>query len=130
VRSMFVDKTTLTIQELVARAIESNRPVYLGLPGKPEVVVRAVRRELDPEQEKAIQALSGLYRKIRSFEDENKMDSAEFFYRYENNLLEESAERISWWVAYSAFAETMQRYNLTRSEVECHLESSQITTGN
>ena len=57
------------------------------------------------------------------------MDSAEFFYHYKNHMLEESPEYISWWVAYSAFAETLQRYNLTRSEVECHVESSQTTIG-
>ncbi len=129
-RNIFVDRTRVTVEELIAKAVESNRPIYLGSRGKLEVVVRAVRKELDPEQEKAIQSLAGLYRKIRNFEDENRMDSAEFFYRYENNLLEESPERISWWIAYSAFAETMQRYNLSRSEVECHLEGSRITTGN
>jgi hypothetical protein len=124
-----VDRTKVTIEELIKKARESNRPIYLGLAGEPEIVVRAVRKGLDPEQMRAIQALSGLYWKIRGFEEKNRMDSAEFFYRYENNMLEESPARISWWIAYSAFAETLQRYNLTRNEVECHLGSSQTTTG-
>jgi hypothetical protein len=129
-QSIFVDKGAMTIEELVTKAIESNRPIYLGVSGEPKIVVRAVRKELDPEQEKAIQALSGLYQKIRGFEDEANMDSAEFFYRYENNMLEESPQRITWWIAYAAFAETLRRYNLTRGDVECRLENSLTITGN
>ena len=49
------------------------------------------------------------------------MDSEVFFYKYENALLDESLDLISWWISYSAFAETLMRYNLTRSDVECRL---------
>ena len=49
------------------------------------------------------------------------MDSADFFYRFENALIEETPDYVSWWVSYSAFASTLQRYNLTRSDVECLL---------
>jgi hypothetical protein len=128
-QTVVVDKVT-TVEELIEKAKHSARPLYLGVSGQPEVVVWAIRRELEPEQRTAIKALKGLFSKLQSFEEKHKMDSADFFYRYENRLPGESAEYTSWWIAYSSFAETLQRYNLTRSDVECHLmDGSGSTTG-
>lgn len=128
--AIFVDKAKLTLDELIERVKKSNKPLYLGSSGRAEVIVSPIKRELEPEQQAAIDALEDLLHKLRSLEEKYRMDSAEFFYRYENGLLEETPDYVSWWVTYSAFAETLQRYNLTRSEVECRLmEGSETITG-
>ncbi|MGQ9627595.1 MAG: hypothetical protein ACUVV0_11905 [Anaerolineae bacterium] len=128
--AIFVDKAKLTLDELIERVKKSNKPLYLGSSGRAEVIVSPIKRELEPEQQAAIDALEDLLHKLRSLEEKYQMDSAEFFYRYENGLLEETPDYVSWWVTYSAFAEALQRYNLTRSEVECQLmEGSETITG-
>ena len=128
--AIFIDKVKLTLDELIEKVKNSNKPLYLGSSGRAEVVVSPIRRELETDQQAAINALQELLLKLQAFEEKYQMDSAEFFYRYENGLLEETPDYVSWWVTYSAFAETLQRYNLTRSEVECQLmEGSEIITG-
>ena len=113
--------TKMTLEELVTRARQSARPIYIGSNGEIAAVVMPVKRSLEPEQAAAIDALSSLFRKLQVYETRYRMDSEEFFFKYENVLLDESSDFISWWISYSAFAETLMRYNLTRSDVECRL---------
>jgi len=121
--------TNMTLKELIKRARKSARPIYVGTDGEIDIVVRPVKKHLEPEQAAAVDALSSLFHKLQVYEARYRMDSDEFFFRYENGLLDESPDFISWWISYSAFAETLMRYNLTRSDVECRLmtESERIT---
>lgn len=122
--------TNMTLGELITRARQSARPIYVGVDGEIAVVVRSVKRSLEPEQAAAVDALTSLFHKLQVYEARYQMDSEEFFYKYENALLDESADFISWWIRYSAFAETLMRYNLMRSDVECQLMAgSERTTG-
>jgi len=66
--------------------------------------------------------MKSLLQKLQAFEEKYRMDSADFFSRFENALIEETPDYVSWWVSYSAFAGTLQRYNLMRSDVECLLK--------
>lgn len=120
----------MTLGELIKRARQSGRPLYVGTDGDIALVVRPVKRNLEPEQEAAVDALSSLFHKVQAYEARYQMESEVFFYKYENGLLDESPDFISWWISYSAFAETLMRYNLTRSDVECQLMAgSERTTG-
>lgn len=120
----------MTLGELIKRARQSARPLYVGTDGDIALVVRPVKRNLEPEQEAAVDALSSLFHKVQAYEAKYQMESEVFFYKYENALLDESPDFISWWISYSAFAETLIRYNLTRSDVECQLMAgSERTTG-
>lgn len=122
--------TTMPLEELIRRARQSARPIYVGADGEIAIVVRLVKRNLEPEQTAAVDALGSLFHKLQVYEAKYRMDSEVFFYKYENALLDESPDFISWWISYSAFAETLMRYNLTRSDVECQLMAgSERTTG-
>ena len=122
--------TNMTLKELIKRARQSARPIYVGADGEIAIVVRPVKKKLEPEQAAAIDALSSLFHKLQLYEAGYRMDSEVFFYKYENALLDEAPDLISWWISYSAFAETLMRYNLTRSDVECRLMAgSERTTG-
>jgi hypothetical protein len=87
----------------------------------PIAVIKVIQKNLQPEQVAAIKALRRILCKLQAFEEKYNIDSADFFYKYENTFLGESEDFLSWWLNYSAFAETLQRYNLSRSEVECLL---------
>jgi len=122
--------THMSLEELIRRARQSARPIYVGTDGEIAIVVRLVKRNLEPEQTAAVDALSNLFHKLQAYEARYRMDSEVFFYQYENVLVDESPDFISWWISYSAFAETLMRYNLTRSDVECRLMAgSERTTG-
>jgi hypothetical protein len=106
------------------------KPLYISSFRNPIAVIKVIQRNLQPEQVATIKALRGIFCKLQAFEEKYNLDSADFFYKYENALLNESEDFLSWWLSYSAFAETLQRYNLSRSEVECLLmEGSEDTTG-
>ena len=117
-RTTMLNEPKMTVDELMEKLKSSNRPVYLGPSGRPIAVVHPIKRDLEPEQRKAVRAMKNLLQKLRTFEEKYRMDSADFFYRFENALVEETSDYVSWWVSYSAFAGTLQRYNLTRSDVE------------
>ena len=122
--------TNMTLDELIRQVRQSARPVYVGVDGEIALVVRPVKKNLEPEQAAAVDALSSLFHKLQLYEARYRMDSEAFFYKYENALLDESPDFISWWIGYSAFAETLMRYNLTRSDLECRLMAeSERTTG-
>ena len=122
--------TNMTLEELIRRARQSARPIYVSTDGEIAIIVRPVKRNLEREQVAAVDALSDLFHKLQVYEARYRMDSEVFFYRYENALLDESPDFLSWWISYSAFAETLMRYNLTRSDVECRLMAgSERTTG-
>ena len=122
--------TNMTLDELIRQVRQSTRPIYVGTDGEIALVVRSVKKKLEPEQAAAVDALSSLFHKLQLYEAGYQMDSEVFFYKYENALLDESPDFISWWISYSAFAETLMRYNLTRSDVECRLMAgSERTTG-
>ncbi len=122
--------TNITLEELIRQVRQSARPIYVGTDGEIALVVRPVKKKLEPEQAAAVDALSSLFHKLQVYEARYRMDSEVFFYKYENALLDESPDFISWWVSYSAFAETLMRYNLTRSDIECRLMAgSERTTG-
>jgi hypothetical protein len=122
--------TNITLEELIRQVRRSDRPIYVGTDGEIDIVVRPVKKELEPEQAAAVGALSNLFHKLQVYEARYRMDSEVFFYKYENVLLDESPDFISWWISYSAFAETLMRYNLMRSDVECRLMAgSERTTG-
>lgn len=122
--------TNITLEELIRQVRQSARPIYVGTDGEIDIVVRPVKKNLEPEQAAAVDALSNLFHKLQLYEARYRMDSEAFFYKYENALLDESPDFISWWISYSAFAETLMRYNLTRSDVECRLMAgSERTTG-
>lgn len=122
--------TNMTLEELISRVKQSARPIYVGTDGEIDIVVRPVKKNLEPERAAAVDALSNLFHKLQVYETRYEMDSDVFFYKYENALLDESPDFISWWISYSAFAETLMRYNLTRSDVECQLMAeSERTTG-
>ena len=125
---VFVVEAEMTVDELLERARRSARPLYIGSPGWPEAVIRPIKRDLEPDQRAAVQSLKGLTNKLQAFEEKYQMDSADFFYRFENALIDESPEYVSWWVSYSAFTGTLRRYNLTRSDVECLLMGDFATT--
>lgn len=113
--------TNMTLEELIRRVRQSARPIYVGTDGEIDIVVRSVKRNLEPEQAAAVDALSNLFHKLQVYEVRYRMDSEVFFYKYENALLDESPDFVSWWISYSAFAGALMRYNLTRSDVECQL---------
>ncbi len=113
--------TSMTLEELIRRVRQSARPIYAGSDGEIDIVVRPVKKNLEPERVAAVDALSDLFHKLQVYEARYQMDSDVFFYKYENALLDESPDFISWWISYSAFAETLMRYNLTRSDIECQL---------
>jgi hypothetical protein len=122
--------TTMPLEELIRRARQSARPIYVGADGEIAIVVRLVNRNFEPEQTAAVDALGSLFHKLQVYEARYRMGSEVFFYKYENALLDESPDFTSWWISYSAFAETLMRYNLTRSDVECQLMAgSERTTG-
>ena len=122
--------TNITLEELIRQVRQSARPIYVGTDGEIALVVRPVKKKLEPEQAAAVDALSSLFHKLQVYEARYRMDSEVFFYKYENALLDESPDFISWWVSYSAFAETLMRYNLMRSDIECRLMAgSEHTTG-
>ncbi|MBC8248159.1 MAG: hypothetical protein H8E90_00645 [Anaerolineales bacterium] len=122
--------TNITLEELIRQVRQSARPIYVGTDGEIDIVVRSVKKDIEPEQASAVGALSDLFHKLQLYEARYRMDSEAFFYKYENALLDESPDFISWWISYSAFAETLMRYNLTRSDVECRLMAgSERTTG-
>ena len=130
-RTTMLNEPKMTIDELMEKLRSSDRPVYLGPSDRPIAVVHPIKRDLEPEQRKAVRAMKDLLQKLQILEEKYQMDSADFFYRFENALIEETPDYVSWWVSYSAFASTLQRYNLTRSDVECLLmEDSVTTTGN
>ena len=106
------------LSKLVKEAEGSSQPVYVRLEDKIEVTVRRLG-ELDNHQKEAAKALKSLLLKIESFEEKYSMDSGIFFYKFENGHLEESEEFLSWWIAFSAFQDTLSRFNLTRSDVQC-----------
>ena len=89
--------------------------------GQSSTVYSLINEQQSRHQEGCLTNYEPLKKKYR-------MDSAEFFYRFENALIKESPEYVSWWVSYSAFAGTLQRYNLTRSDVECLLMEDFVTT--
>ena len=111
--------TNITLEELIRQVRQSARPIYVGTDGEIDIVVKPVKKGLEPDQAAAVGALSGLFHRLQVYEARYRMDSEAFFYKYENALLDESPDFISWWISYSAFAETLMRYNLTRSDVEC-----------
>ena len=113
--------TNMTLDELIRQVRQSTRPIYVGTDGEIALVVRPVKKKLEPEQAAAVDALGSLFHKLQLYEARYRMGSEVFFYKYENVLLDESPDFISWWISYSAFAETLMRYNLTRSDVECRL---------
>jgi hypothetical protein len=125
---VFVSEARTTVYELLERTRQADRPLYIGLSGRPEAFIWPIKHDLQPDQRAAVQASRGLLDKLRAFEKKYRMDSAEFFYRFENALIKESPEYVSWWVSYSAFAGMLQRYNLTRSDVECLLMEDFVTT--
>jgi hypothetical protein len=116
---VFVSEARTTVYELLERTRQTDRPLYIGLSGRPEAFIWPIKHDLQPDQRAAVQASRGLLDKLRAFEKKYRMDSAEFFYRF---------EYVSWWVSYSAFAGMLQRYNLTRSDVECLLMEDFVTT--
>jgi hypothetical protein len=113
--------TNMTLDELIRQVRQSAKPIYVGTDGEIALVVRPVKKKLEPEQAAAVDALSSLFHKLQRYEARYRMDSETFFYKYENALLDESPDFISWWISYSAFAEALMRYNLARSDVECRL---------
>ncbi len=127
-RTTMLNEPKMTVDELVEKLKSSDQPVYLGPSGRPIAVVHPIKRDLEPEQRKAVRAMKDLLQKLQTFEEKYQMDSADFFYRFENALIEETPDYVSWWVSYSAFAGTLQRYNLTRSDVECLLMEDSVTT--
>jgi hypothetical protein len=125
-----VEKSEITLDELLEKAQKLQKPLYISSFRNPIAVIKVIQRNLQPEQVATIKALRGIFCKLQAFEEKYNLDSADFFYKYENALLNESEDFLSWWLSYSAFAETLQRYNLSRSEVECLLmEGSEDTTG-
>ena len=104
--------TNMTLEELIRRVRQSARPIYVGTDGEIDIVVRSVKRNLEPEQAAAVDALSNLFHKLQVYEVRYRMDSEVFFYKYENALLDESPDFVSWWISYSAFAGALMRYNL------------------
>ena len=104
--------------KLVKEAKGSSHPVYVRLEDKIEVTVRRLG-ELDKHQKETAKTLNSLLLKLESFEEKYSMDSGIFFYKFENGHLEESEEFLSWWISFSAFQDTLSRFNLTRSDVEC-----------
>ena len=127
-RTVMLNEPKMTVDELMEKLKSSDRPVYLGPSDRPIAVVHPIKRDLEPEQRKAVRTMKDLLQKLRTFEEKYRMDSADFFYRFENTLLEETPDYVSWWISYSAFASTLQRYNLTRSDVECLLMEDSVTT--
>ncbi len=107
--------TNMTLEELIRRVRQSARPIYVGTDGEIDIVVRSVKRNLEPEQAAAVDALSNLFHKLQVYEVRYRMDSEVFFYKYENALLDESPDFVSWWISYSAFAGALMRYNLISS---------------
>jgi len=125
-----IEKSEITLDELLEKAQKLRKPLYISSFRNPIAVIKVIQRNLQSEQVAAIKSLRRILGKLQAFEEKYNLDSAEFFYKYENALLNESEDFLSWWLSYSAFAETLQRYNLSRSEVECLLmEGSENTTG-
>jgi hypothetical protein len=98
---VFVSEARTTVYELLERTRQTDRPLYIGLSGRPEAFIWPIKHDLQPDQRAAVQASRGLLDKLRY---------------------------VSWWVSYSAFAGMLQRYNLTRSDVECLLMEDFVTT--
>ena len=125
-----VEKSEITLDDLLEKARKLQKPLYISSFRNPIAVIKVIQRNLQQEQVAAIKALKGILCKLQDFEEKYNLNSADFFYKYENALLDESEDFLSWWLSYSAFAETLQRYNLSRSEVEClSMEDSENTIG-
>jgi len=126
-----ITKRPMGVEELIEEVKRSPTLVVIGRSGKPEVVITKIKDSLGSDQKQALPHLKKLLEKMSAFEEQYGMDSAEFYYKFENLQVEENGQDfLSWWIQTSAFFEALQRFNLTRSDVECQLtDESNSTSG-